>query len=598
MCGFVGIFGKHNKDRIRDELRNSLKLISHRGPDNKKIIQINNLSVGFSRLSIQDLSNSANQPMYSEDKRYVILFNGEIYNFKKIKKDMLKKDKNLKFVSSSDTEVLLNLYILKGHKMLNELEGIFSLIIFDKKKNYIFISRDRFGLKPLYYILHKQNFIFSSEMKGFLPLIQKLQIPWKINKNLVLEYLTYRCNVGENTLIDKVRKFKNGNYAFFNSKGKFKTFSFFSPKYNSFNNKKIKINSKNIQNYIKKLDNLFSKSIDKQMISDAPLGICLSGGLDSSLILNYAASKVDYPIQNFHINFKTTRKKIFSEKKYAKTVAKKYKCKLKIIDYDLNKYIKDFKDAVWFNDEPLSIPHAPALCRLSKIASRKVKVLLAGEGADDIFAGYNMHKKNPRYLKEIDLYAKDKDMIRILNYGYRNFNPQRIALQKKIKRDKVNSLIIYNLDSKLSHLLNRLDKMSMAGSIEARAPFLDEKLFEFSKSLPTNLKIQNKSSKYIIKKLSEKFFAKKFIYRKKIGFSMPLNEWMKKSKFKKFFLDILLDPLTLSRGIYNPKELTKLIKTFNKGSDRDKNSYANKIWVLVNFELWMRMFIDKNLKIN
>ena len=142
MCGFVGIFGKHNKDRIRDELRNSLKLISHRGPDNKKIIQINNLSVGFSRLSIQDLSNSANQPMYSEDKRYVILFNGEIYNFKKIKKDMLKKDKNLKFVSSSDTEVLLNLYILKGHKMLNELEGIFSLIIFDKKKKlYFYIKR-------------------------------------------------------------------------------------------------------------------------------------------------------------------------------------------------------------------------------------------------------------------------------------------------------------------------------------------------------------------------------------------------------------------------------------------------------------------------
>ena len=136
----------------------------------------------------------------------------------------------------------------------------------------------------------------------------------------------------------------------------------------------------------------------------------------------------------------------------------------------------------------------------------------------------------------------------------------------------------------------------MAGSIEARAPFLDEKLFEFSKTLPTNLKIQNKSSKYIIKKLSEKFFPKKFIYRKKIGFSMPLNEWMKKSKFKKFFLDILLDPLTLSRGIYNPREIRKLIKIFNKGSDKDKNSYANKIWVLVNFELWMRMFIDKNLK--
>ena len=207
--------------------------------------------------------------------------------------------------------------------------------------------------------------------------------------------MTYRCNVGEKTLINKVRKFKNGNYAFFNLKGKFKTFSFFSPKYNSFNNKKIKDISKNAHNYIEKFDNLFSESIDKQMISDAPLGVCLSGGLDSSLILNYASRKVKHPIQNYHINFKTSKKKIFSEKHYAKNVAKKNNCKLKIINYDFNNYLEDFKDAVWFNDNPLSIPHAPALCRLSKIASRKVKVLLAGEGADDIFAGYNMHKKIP-----------------------------------------------------------------------------------------------------------------------------------------------------------------------------------------------------------
>lgn len=136
----------------------------------------------------------------------------------------------------------------------------------------------------------------------------------------------------------------------------------------------------------------------------------------------------------------------------------------------------------------------------------------------------------------------------------------------------------------------------MAGSIEARAPFLDEKLFEFSKSLPTNFKTTNKLSKYIIKKLSEKFFSKKFIYRKKNGFSMPLNEWMKNSKFKKFFLDILLEPLTLSRGIYNPRELRKLINIFNESNDTEKNSYANKIWVLVNFELWARMFVDKNFK--
>ena len=166
------------------------------------------------------------------------------------------------------------------------------------------------------------------------------------------------------------------------------------------------------------------------MISDAPLGVCLSGGLDSSLILNYASRKVKHPIQNYHINFKTSKKKIFSEKHYAKNVAKKNNCKLKIINYDFNNYLEDFKDAVWFNDNPLSIPHAPALCRLSKIASRKVKVLLAGEGADDIFAGYNMHKKNPKSLKEIDLYANEKDMTRILNNGYKNLNPQRIALQK------------------------------------------------------------------------------------------------------------------------------------------------------------------------
>ena len=412
MCGFVGLFGNINvleKDLIRS-LKNSLKLIHHRGPNSTKTLQLKNFSVGFKRLAIQDLSHRANQPMVSHDKRFTILFNGNIHNFKKIKENLIKK-KDVKFNSTSDTEVLIQLFLIKKHKMLKYLEGHFSIIIHDKKKNEIFISNDRFGQKPLYYIIHKNIFFFASEIKAFLPIVKKFNIPWKINKNLINEYLTYRCNLGQNTLIECVKKFKNGNYAYFNLKNGLRNYRYFNLNLNSFNNNKKKITFKRKKVYIEKFKELLNNSVKDQLISDVPVGLTLSGGLDSSLILKFISKNTQSPVECYHVKFDKIKKDKFTdESDFARKIAKKYGCKLNIINYNYKDYLRDFKKSIWFNDHPQSIPHMPALYRLFQIASKKVSVMLSGEGADEIFAGYDDFLKNEKNPCSINLYSNQRDI--------------------------------------------------------------------------------------------------------------------------------------------------------------------------------------------
>jgi len=592
MCGFVGIFGELKVDNYIPQLRKSVNLIRHRGPDDKGFFIKKNYGVAFARLSIQDLTKKGSQPMADENNQFIIVFNGEIYNFKKLRKNLEKI--GIFFKSNSDTEVLLKLYQTKKEKMLDEIEGMFSLVIYDKIKKVIFLARDRFGIKPLYYINFNNILVFASEVKAFLPLVNALNIPWSIDERLISEYLVYRSNTGENTLIKSVKSLREGSYAKFFGKGKIRLFQYFKKEIKNFNNNQVKLRNKNVKIFADEVDKALFDAVNFQMISDAPLGLSLSGGLDSSLLLSYMSKISDKKINTYTVKFtglKNSEKEWFDETPHAIQASKIFNSNLKIIEFSNKDNLQIFSEAIWYNDFPLSYPHCSAMFKMAKEASKDVKVLLYGEGADEIFGGYNIYQDVQKSGLKIDMYSEPKDVKKLLNLKYSE-NIERVKDYKLINKRNINSLILYYLKTRLIVQERRLDTMSMAGSIEARVPYLDEKIFKLAQKLPKNLKSNSIENKYILKKVAERYFPKEFIYRKKNGFSMPINRWMKEENFIKEYISILNEKRTLSRSIYNSNSIKKLINDFKFKKDSFINSNAGKLWSLINLELWIRQFFE------
>ena len=597
MCGFIGIFGKKLDNKSNLLLNKSLELIKHRGPDDKHIFRDQMFKVNFCRLSIQDLTLRGRQPITSQTRKFVIVFNGEIYNFKKLKEQL--KLKGVKFHSNCDTEVILKLYEIKKEKMIYDIEGMFSIVIYDKEKKKIFLARDRYGIKPLYYIYHDNILFFSSEVKAFLPLVKKFNLPWAINKKLLHEYFLYRNNIGPNTLFNSVKTLKQGNYLNLNLQGKIKLFEYYKKKINSYNNKSVNsLIKKNYSNFVEKLDNILFESVKKQMISDVPIGLSLSGGVDSSLLLAYMSRISKKKINTYSVKFSNYQKKIiprelkkFDETKYAIEASKLYNSNHKIIEFDERDNLKFLENCIWQNDLPLSYVHSPAIYKLAKIASKKVKVLLGGEGADEVFAGYNVYTDIKKPINKLDVYSETSSTESFFNLEFIK-NKNRENLKKIINKNNINSILLYYLDSKLISLQHRLDKMSMAASIEFRVPYLDENVVSFSKTLPPNLKSNFFTNKFILKKVAERYYSKEFVYRKKIGFSMPINYWMKKDNFIKKYISILSEERTLIRKIYKRESINKLLNDYKTKKDTFLNSNSGKIWSLINIELWIRQFFE------
>ena len=592
MCGFVGIIGDLKIKNYMSDLKKSINLIGHRGPDHKNFFLAENYGVAFTRLSIQDLSKKGNQPMSSQNNRYIIVFNGEIYNFKILKKKL--QNNGIVFSSSSDTEVLLYLYQIKKEKMLNDIEGMFSIVIYDKVEKSVFLARDRFGIKPLYYINFNNILVFASEVKAFLPLINRLNIPWSINKELISEYLSFRSITGKNTLIKSVKSLSEGHYGKFFKSGKVRLFKYYSEKINNFNNSKVNLQSNSIKSYEDEVDEALYDAVESQMISDAPIGLSLSGGLDSSLLLSYMSQISQKKIHTYTVRFTGLNKKeknLYDETHYAKEASKIFDSNLKIVEFNSKDNLQLFTEAIWYNDFPLSFPHSPAIIKLAREASKDVKVLLGGEGADEVFGGYNTYQDIKKPQKKINIYSEPNDVKKLLDIEYFE-NKERINKSKLIRKNNINTLILYYLKTKLISLEHRLDKMSMAGSVEFRVPYLNEKLFHILKKLPVNLKSNKNFNKYILKKIAERYFPKKFIYRKKNGFSMPINNWMKKKDFMDEYVSILDEKRTLSREIYDTESIQRLLKKFKDDKDTFINSNSGKIWSLINLELWIRYFIE------
>ncbi len=605
MCGIVGfVNNKENKEKI---IKDMSKKIEHRGPDGEGFYIDDNCALAHRRLAIIDLNTGA-QPIYNEDKSKVIIYNGEVYNFKELKEALLKK-KHV-FKTKTDTEVILHGYEQWGEKLPNHLRGMFSFAIWDKNKNELFMARDGFGIKPLYYAKFNDTFMFASEPKAFLanPDFEK-----KLNTDILSAYLCFNSVPTSETFFKGVYRLDPGTCLIYKD-GKIKTKSFFTLEFKEKNDDMDKI--------VDNIDKAMKNSVEYHQISDVEVGSFLSSGIDSSYIVSLAK-----PDKTFTVGYDNPK---FDEISYAKDLSDK----LGIDNYSkkitMDEYIESFPKIMYYMDEPLADPSAIALYFVSEIASKEVKVVLSGEGADEFFAGYNSYQeeltmqgymKLPYFLRHIvsNIVSIFPD-IRGFNFLYRrgqkleNYNiglgrvfrdkeaqsivkiPNQINTKDIVKnvydRYKDNSTLIQRqmIDYYywlVNDFLHAVDRNTMMFGLEARTPFLDNKVYEVAKSLPTYAKINKETTKVALRKAASKVIPNEAYKKKKLGFPVPLREWIKTDKL----YNIIKEKFNgeSAKLFFDTKKINKLLEEHKNGK---RDSYK-KVWTIYTFLVWYDIYFNE-----
>ena len=626
MCGIAGIIGV---TECKDE--QLLRGIAHRGPDSCGVFKDKGIFLGHSRLSIQDLSENGNQPMFSSDGRYVMIFNGEIYNHLDIRKEL---EKEYTFKSTGDSETILYAYIKYGESFLLKLNGIFALAIYDIKEKEIFLVRDQIGVKPLYFYRDAEKFLFSSELKSFLA----FEIDKQINLKALANYLTFLWSPGVQTPFSSVEKLLPGHYLKF----KLSDYATAAPvKYYQipFAGKYLMAKEEELVNL---LEQKLITAVKRQMLSDVPVGFFLSGGLDSSLLV--AIARKIYPDKSlpcFTIDAGDDSEGFTDDLPYAKQVAEFLGVELNIVKAEIDIF-RDFGKMVWHLDEPQGDAAPLNVLNICRFAREKgIKVLIGGAGGDDLFSGYRRHQalslekylnKVPGgvarpLLKAISFFKVKNSLVRRARKlladidkspearmaGYFRwlphdkltslFNPAMlqqmgifdpvdylIGLNKDIPEEKnpLNQMLYCEMKTFLvDHNLNYTDKLAMAVGVEARVPYLDLELIEFSTQIPPCFKIKGKETKYLLKKVAERYLPSSVIYRPKTGFGAPVRKWIL-NDLEPMIHELLSPKKINERGIFNPDAVWKLIED-NKLGNIDA-SYI--ILELLAIESWMIQFID------
>ena len=630
MCGIAGGIGLPNWDENK-----ILSFIEHRGPDSKGFYKDDHFFLGHTRLSIQDLTENGNQPMFSADGRYVIIFNGEIYNHLELREQFKNE---FHFKSTGDTETVLYAFIKYGPVCLKKLNGIFALAIYDIQQKEIFIARDQYGVKPLYLYNDGTKFLFSSELKTFLAFdINKSLDPKSLNN-----YLTFLWSPGEIVPFSHVKKLLPGHFLHFKI-GDFEGIQSTSYHQIKFNGIYSKLSEESL---IEQLDQYLIKAVQRQMLSDVPVGFFLSGGLDSSLIV--AIAKKLFPDKKFPCftidiaNWSEGSENFANDLFYATKVAELLDVELNIVKADIN-ILNHFDEMIWHLDEPQADAAPLNVLNIAQLAHEKgIKVLLGGTGGDDIFSGYRRHqalnfekyftllpsqigsfiKKSISFLPNNSAFTRKlRKIVTNLNKttiqrmsGYFNWLPNETvhSLFSKEWQEKLNdynpNLILEHLSNEIpgeksllnqmlyweiksflvDHNLNYTDKMAMAVGVEARVPFLDTELVDFSLTIPPALKMKNGEAKYILKKVAERYLPKEIIYRPKTGFGAPIRKWITSDMDN--MIKERLSPENISRrGIFNHEKIWKLIDA-NKKGEIDA-SYS--IWDILAIDSWITQFVEK-----
>ncbi len=611
MCGIAGIIGEFDEASGEALIKKMLKVIEHRGPDSNGFWAGDDFAFGMQRLSIIDIAGG-DQPIWS-NCGVGIVFNGEIYNFKHLRE--LLEQEGITFKTHSDTEVILQLYLKKGIEAIHDLEGMFGICLYDPRFEKVYLIRDRLGVKPLYYYHDNKNFIFGSEIKSILEILP--QKP-DVNDQAIWDYLTLRYVPAPETIWKNIHKLEPGHYLEYDLKHK----KFGIVKYWSvgFYSEKIQKN----RNYEKEFEMLFLEAVEKRLLaSDVPVGILLSGGLDSSCV---AAAAIELGHKNFHtfsIGFEDGGE--FSELGYAKKVAKHIGSTHHEITISQKQFVDFIDEFVWHSDEPIADLASIPLYYVSKLASEHVKVVLSGEGADEILAGYNFDQlaKKLFYLKTLSYLPKK--VLNLLPFnsaknlaesGYSDFlkfnathitnvfsEDRKLGLCAFKPENSTKKYIqnLYEISSSpepidqlqqvycqswlVEDLLMKADKMSMATSLELRVPFLDHKLVEWAAKLPLEWKIGSLRSgfttKRILRSFAEKRIPAEIITRPKQGFPVPAYKWLKGELFE--FAQTSLQGPHLKRW-FDTARLSALLSNLKNG---DENA-AHEIWNLIILSVWIR----------
>ena len=602
MCGFVGYINKE-KDK-KDNIKKKDDLIAHRGPDSEGYYTDENIALGFRRLSIIDLNNGS-QPIYNEDKSKVIIFNGEIYNFEPLREDLIKKGHT--FTTKTDTEVILHGYEEYGEKILDKLRGMFAFVIYDKNTKELFAARDFYGIKPFYYAKMGNTLIFGSEIKSFLihPHFKK-----ELNSKMLEYYLTFQYSPGNETFFKNVYKLMPGHYLKYKN-GKLEVKKYYEIKF-----KEDK--TKTYDEWKKGIKQRLADSIKAHKISDVEVGSFLSSGVDSSFIA--ASSDVD---KTFTVGFNNEK---YSEISYAKDLSEKINTQniSKVITKE--EYFKKLPNIIYYMDEPVADPSAIALYFVTELASENVKVSLSGEGADEIFGGYNIYQepltdawyyKLPypiRFVigKVASIFPHKRGINFLIRRGkkledrfvgnafiFNNHEVKKILKNKrqtkgfqdltkpyyeKVKdKDEVTKMQYIDFNFWLiGDILTKADKMSMANSLEVRVPFLDRPLIDYALGLPTEFKTDKNTTKKIFRDIASEVLEDKVSTKKKLGFPVPIRVWLKEDETYESVRKVFMQ----DNKFFNQKAILKILDDHKKG----KSDNSRKIWTIYVFLIWYEIF--------
>jgi asparagine synthase (glutamine-hydrolysing) len=628
MCGINGIaFSSRSNRRVSERVLIEMRdAVAHRGPDDAGIYLDENIGFGHRRLSIVDVAHGQ-QPMFSAGgKSLVITYNGEIYNHADYRAEL--EAKNYQFQTRCDTETILYLYEEYGEKCVERLRGMFAFAIWDKRERRLFIARDRLGVKPLYYVFDEAdgNLFFASEIKS---LLEAGAVKPEINYDALPDQLANHGTSGDETLFKNVKRLLPGHFLIWRD-GKIKIEKYWDVSFEP------KEESKNDADLVAEWRELFRKSVELRLMADVPLGMFLSGGIDSSAIAAMMAQMVNEPIKTFSVGFKEREANEFE---YARLVAKAFKTEHHEITITPEQFFAELPRLVWHEDEPLGFIASVPLYFVSKLAQRHVKVVLTGEGSDEILGGYGRYQKTlkllqygrqyesiaPNFFRELiknnldnlPLSAKLKRTFLarsadIENLYFDNFAIFPKAMQERLltnetkarvneknpysilhewlgetdARDSLDRLLYADTKTYLHELLMKQDQMSMAASIESRVPFLDHKLVEFTAKLPRRMKIRGGETKWILRQAMKGILPSEILTRRKMGFPVPIGAWFR-NEHRPVVEEYVLSERSLSRGIFAPDFVREIAQRHNAGENHDE-----RLWFLVNFEMWQRQFID------
>jgi asparagine synthase (glutamine-hydrolysing) len=605
MCGISGYY-QQNLNLERLHLHKMSDALIHRGPDFTGYFQNESVGLAHNRLSILDLTSRANQPIASHDGRYVMVYNGEVYNFKELARQF-----RIEAQTTSDSEIVLELFVKRGVDFVNSLNGMFAIAIYDKHEKRLFLFRDRVGIKPIFYYYDQQTFVFASELKALQSALPK---DWlKIDNASIADYLHLGFVPTPKTIYQKVFKMAPGEMIILDGE--------------AFNRRKWWIAEEKIQKEyladeeeaLKRLDSLVNSAVQSRLISDVPIGTFLSGGIDSSLVSAIAAKHINGKLQTFTIGFDHVK---HNEAEFAEKVSKHIGS-----DHNLY-YVTDdqardlLPDIISHYDEPFADTSAIPTMLVSQMAKQKVTVTLSGDGGDELFMGYGAHiwarrlnsaktklmtpvyrnmlklgksrhrrvaalfenapNINSHIFSQEQYFFSQKELSKLIDFDFQPFIP----VFDDLKRDLTPAEKQAFFDFKYylpDDLLVKVDRASMRYALETRVPLLDYRIVELAFNIHPNLKLKGGESKYLLKKLLYKYVPESFFDRPKQGFSVPLTQWMNGS-LKDWFAAYLSDDLIKKYGFLNASEVQKLKKQF----ESPKYAFVyNRLWSIASLHAWL-----------